>query len=110
MPAITTITIADIKYACKVINQNPGRYGNQARQRAEATTTAGRYKQRRLAAGRDAIAECLFKLVPTLKGDYHRLTAAIRAGAIADTGKDADWGYINDLGARALGLPSEVQS
>lgn len=40
MPAITTITLADIKYACRVINQNPGRYGNVPKPPPRAATSS----------------------------------------------------------------------
>lgn len=102
---ITPVTLADIKRAADLIKLNPGKYGKHEREIAERTDTPGRYQQRRLAAGRAAITEVLQE-----RGtDPRHLTAAIRAGAIAEGKLEPSWNFINDLGARALGLPDTLE-
>jgi len=108
MSHLPAIHQADITYACRAIALNPGRYGQKALRACLATTTQERYAQRRLAAGRKAITDALFVLVPALKGDHRRLTAAIRRGTILDGGTEPNWAAINEQGAKALNIPTEV--
>lgn len=98
-----TLTVRDVFAACTLIKSaGPGPIGERAKERALLIKTKGRYNQARLAAGRDAVLEALFKLYPEqLKGNPGRATAAFRTGALP---AEPNWDYLNELGAQALGL------
>lgn len=100
------LTVRDVFAACTVIKSNPGTYATREHERCLLIKTKGRYNQARLAAGRNAVLETLFKLYPTqLKNNVGRATAAFRVGAYP---AEPNWEYLNELGAQALGiLPKE---
>lgn len=96
------LTVRDVFAACTVIKANPGTYAKREHARCLLIKTKARYNQARLAAGRNAIIEALFALYPEqLKGNHGRVTAAFRAGAYP---AEPNWGYLNKLGAQALGI------
>lgn len=99
-----TINMPRIMEAGAIIGRDPKKYADAEIRRALAVGTPGRYQQRRLAAGREALARALFEMFPDLGSDYHRLTAAIRRGC----GPNVDFELINDIGAWRLGLPKEL--
>ena len=95
-----TLTVRDVFAACMIIKANPGTYAKREHERCLLIKTPGRYAQARLAAGRNAVLEALFKLYPTqLKNNVGRATAAFRAGAYP---AEPNWEYLNELGAQAL--------
>lgn len=100
------LTVRDVFAACTVIKSNPGTYATREHERCLLIKTKVRYNQARLAAGRNAVLEALFKLYPTqLKNNVGRATAAFRNGAYP---AEPNWEYLNELGAQALGiLPKE---
>ena len=100
------LTVLDVFAACTVIKSNPGTYATREHERCLLIKTKGRYNQARLAAGRNAVLEALFKLYPTqLKNNVGRATVAFRTGAYP---AEPNWAYLNELGAQALGiLPKE---
>ena len=98
------ISRISIKLACEYLATNRAHldeHVSNAIARARATRTPGRYRQRSLTAGREALAARLFHLFPELNGDYRRLTKALRAGHDGDV---TDFDAINEAGAIALGL------
>ena len=96
------LTVRDVFAACRIIKANPGTYAKREHERCLLIKTPGRYAQARLAAGRNAVLEALFKLYPTqLKNNVGRATAAFRAGAYP---AEPNWAYLNELGAQALGI------
>ena len=100
MKKIVLINEVTIRAAVMRVEGNPGRYASRDTALAKLTKTPGRAAQRRLAAGRQALAEALFEITPELGGRFQKLTAAIRAGY----GRYPDFDAINELGAVALGL------
>lgn len=103
MKTAFTLTVRDVFAACTLIKTaGPGPIGERSKERALLIKTKGRYNQARLAAGRDAVLEALFKLYPAqLKGNPGRATAAFRTGAAP---AEPNWAYLNELGAQALGI------
>lgn len=99
-----SITQADLVKAGNIIARDPKKYADAEIRRALAVGTPGRYRQRRLAAGRDGLVRALFEMFPDLGSDHHRLTAAIRRGC----GLAVDFELINEMGAVRLGLPKEL--
>jgi len=67
--------------------------------RAKACRTPARYRQRALAAGREALVERLFHIFPELNNNIQNLTKALR-----QSNPDTDFNAINEQGAKALGL------
>lgn len=100
------LTVCDVFAACTVIKANPGAYAQHDVARCLAIKNPGRYAQARLAAGRNAVIEVLFKLYPKqLDNNHGRVTAAFRAGAAP---AEPNWSYLNELGAQALGIPEQL--
>ena len=101
------LTVREVFTACTIIKGNPAAYAARDVARCLAIKTPGRYTQARLAAGRNAVIEVLFKLYPDqLKDNHGRVTAAFRAGAAP---AEPNWSYLNELGAQALGIPEELK-
>ena len=100
------LTVRDVFAACTVIKANPATYATREHERCLLIKTKARYNQARLAAGRNAVLEALFKLYPDqLKGNVGRATAAFRTGAYP---AEPNWAYLNELGAQALGIPEKT--